>query len=79
MRLIFLCLWSTFPKRYYEKNRENLVKALTIWKPRWSASKYVEKTLKLLGQNPEPILIERLIIQASFMGRFNPLNSPVST
>jgi len=37
------------------------------------ASKYVETTLKLLGQNPDPIFIENLTIQASYLGRVNPL------
>ena len=37
------------------------------------ASKYVETTLKLLGQNPDPIFIENLTIQVSHMGRVNPL------
>jgi len=41
------------------------------------ASKYVETTLKLLGQNPDPIFIENLTIQVSEMGRVNPLNHPV--
>jgi hypothetical protein len=41
------------------------------------ASKYVQRTLKLLGQNPDPILIEGLTIQVSQMGRVNPLNCPV--
>lgn len=41
------------------------------------ASKYVQRTLKLLGQNPDPILIESLTIQVSDMGRVNPLNCPV--
>ena len=36
------------------------------------ASKYVETTLKLLGQNPDTILIENMTIQASRMGRVNP-------
>jgi len=42
------------------------------------ASKYVETTLKLLGQNPDPIFIENLTIQVSQMGRVNPLLDPVS-
>jgi putative transposase len=33
------------------------------------ASKYVQRTLKLLGKNPDPILIESLTIQISQMGR----------
>ena len=43
------------------------------------ASKYVETTLKLLGKKADPIFIENVIIQASAMGRINPLNAPVST
>jgi putative transposase len=42
------------------------------------ASKYVQRTLKLLGQNPDPIFIENLTIQVSQMGRVNPFNCPVS-
>ncbi len=37
------------------------------------ASKYVQRILKLLGQNPDPILIESLAIEVSEMGRVNPL------
>jgi putative transposase len=41
------------------------------------ASKYVQRTLKLLGQNPDPIFIENLTIQVSQMGRVNSLDHPV--
>jgi putative transposase len=42
------------------------------------ASKYVQTILNLLGQNPDPILIENVTIQASQMGRVNPILDPVS-
>jgi len=42
------------------------------------ASKYVQTILNLLGQNPDPILIENVTIQASHMGRVNPILEPTS-
>jgi putative transposase len=62
-----------------QKKSGKLGQSINDLKAWFRASKYVEKTLKLLGQNPEPIFIENVIIQASEMGRVNPLNSPVST
>jgi len=62
-----------------QKKSGKLGRSINDLKAWFRASKYVEKTLKLLGQNPEPIFIENVIIQASEMGRVNPLNSPVLT
>ena len=47
-------------------------KSINDLKSWFRASKYVETTLKLLGQNPDTILIENMTIQASRMGRVNP-------
>lgn len=44
------------------------VNDLKAW---FRASKYVTEILKLMGENPEPILINQLIIQASELGRVN--------
>lgn len=44
------------------------VNDLKAW---FRASKYVTEILKLMGEKPEPILINQLIIQASELGRVN--------
>lgn len=47
------------------KKSRKLGQSINDLKAWFRASKYVETTLKLLGQNPDPILIENITIQAS--------------
>lgn len=61
------------------KKSSKLGQSINDLKSMFRASKYVETTLKLLGKNPDPIFIENLTIQASQMGRVNPLFFPPSS
>ena len=61
-----------------QKKSGKLGQSINDLKSWFRASKYVQRTLKLLGQKEDPILIEGLTVQVSGMGRVNSLNCPVS-
>jgi putative transposase len=68
MRLIFLCLWSTY---------DNPGSGIVDLKAYYRCFRYVREMLKMLPKQPEPILLAQIFAKLTSLGRIHNASTAV--